>query len=287
MLLQTLVTGILVGSVYALIAVTLTLIWGIMHLINFAHGAYLMISMYLCYAFFLWFGFDPIITLPIAVITLFLLGVLTYKALISRIINSPLLFQIIATVALNLLVVYIFFLVAEPTFRSIRVDFMAGVLRWGGICIDEGMLLGMVACILALVFLHLFLHHTKTGKGIRATTDNPKAALALGINIEKMYALSWGIGMGLVAVAGSMLSRILYVYPTVGEKFALLAFAAVVLGGAGSIYGAFWGGITIGIFSTVAGVYAAPWMKLPAIYVIFILVLLLRPQGLFGKKRER
>jgi branched-chain amino acid transport system permease protein len=138
--------------------------------------------------------------------------------------------------------------------------------------------------MLAFLFLYVFLRFTKTGKGIRATTDNPRAALALGIDIEKMYAYTWGISLALVAVAGAVLSRIIYTHPTVGDKFGLFAFVAVAFGGFGSIYGALLGGLMIGVVATITGVYTIPWLKLPAIFAIFILTLIMRPQGLLGWK---
>jgi len=284
MLAQSIVSGLLVGSVYSLIAVGLSLIWGIMELVNFAHGSFLMVAMYICYAFFFWFGLDPIFTIPVVAAILFVLGLVTYKLVIARIMKAPMLLQILATFALQFLINYTMFFVAKPTFRSVKVDFLEGCLKYRGVYIDKAMLAAFVASVLAFVFLYLFLHYTKTGKGIRATTDNPKAALALGVEIEKMYALTWGISMALVAVAGAMLSRIMYVHPTVGDKFGLIAFVAVALGGFGSIYGALLGGLLIGVVATLVGVYAAPWMKVPAIFAILVITLVVRPQGLFGRK---
>jgi branched-chain amino acid transport system permease protein len=150
--------------------------------------------------------------------------------------------------------------------------------------LDKPTLVASVICMLAFVFLNLFLRHTKVGKGIRATTDNPRAALALGVDIEKIYGHTWGIGLALVAVAGAVLCRILYTYPTVGDKFGIFAFVAVALGGFGSIYGALFGGLMIGVVETIVGVYAIPWMKLPAVFAVFMLVLVIRPQGLLGWK---
>lgn len=284
MLAQSIISGLLVGSVYSLIAVGLSLIWGIMELVNFAHGSFLMVAMYICYAFFFWFGVDPIFTIPVAAAILFVLGLLTYKLVIARIMKAPMLLQILATFALQFLINYTMFFAVKPTFRSVKIDFLDGCLKYRGVYIDKAMLAAFVASVLSFVFLYLFLHYTKTGKGIRATTDNPKAALALGVEIEKMYALTWGISLALVAVAGAMLSRIMYVHPTVGDKFGLIAFVAVALGGFGSIYGALLGGLLIGVVATLVGVYAIPWMKVPAIFAIFVIVLVVRPQGLFGRK---
>ena len=284
MLLQSVVSGLLVGSIYALIAVGLTLVWGIMELVNFAHGSYLMLSMYLCYALFLIAGFDPLVSLPIAVILLYMLGVITYRAVISRIINAPMVLQIFTTFGLQFLINYTMFFVAEPTFRTVKISFLEGVFRVGGLFLDKSMLVASLVCVLTFLFLNLFLHYTKTGKGIRATTDNPRAALALGVDIEKMYAYTWGISLALVAVAGAVLCRMLYTYPTVGDKFGIFAFVAVALGGFGSIYGALLGGLMIGLVETVVGVYAIPWMKLPAVFAVFVLTLVLRPRGLLGWK---
>lgn len=284
MLLQSIISGLLVGVVYSLIAVGLTLIWGITEIVNFAHGSFLMLSMYICYLLYSWLGLDPIFSMPAAIIILFLLGVVTHKTIITRIMDAPMVFQIFTTFGLALFINYTVFFIATPTFRSIKVNFLSESLKLRGLYLDKGMLMAAVMCMLSFLFLHMFLHHTKIGKGIRATTDNPKAALALGVDIEKMYAYTWGIGLGLVAVAGAMLSRILYVHPTVGDRFGILAFVAVALGGFGSIYGALLGGLIIGVVATMTGVYTIPWLKWPAVFAIFILVLLYRPQGLLGRK---
>ena len=259
MLVQVIASGLLVGSVYALIAVGLTLIWGIMELVNFAHGSYLMVSMYICYVLHVLVGFDPLLSMPIAAGILFFMGVLTYRTIIVRIMNAPMLFQIFTTFGLQFIINYTMFL-------------------------DNAMMVAAVVSLLSFLFLYAFLQFTKTGKGIRATTDNPRAALALGIDIEKMYAYTWGISLALVGVAGAILSRIIYTHPTVGDKFGLFAFVAVAFGGFGSIFGALLGGLMIGVVETVTGVYAIPWLKLPSVFGIFIITLIVRPQGLLGWK---
>ena len=284
MLLQSIISGLLVGMIYALIAVGLSLIWGIMELVNFAHGSYMMLAMYFCYAMSIVAGFDPLLSMPMAAVLLYFLGVITYKAIISRIMNASMLFQIFTTFGLQFLINYIMFFIAKPTFRTVKISFLDGTIRIGELFLDKPMLVASVICILAFLFLNLFLRHTKVGRGIRATTDNPRAALALGVDIEKMYAYTWGISLALVAVAGAVLCRLLYTYPTVGDKFGLFAFVAVALGGFGSIYGALFGGLMIGVVETVVGVYAIPWMKLPAVFAVFILTLIIKPQGLFGWK---
>ncbi len=284
MFLQSIASGLLVGSVYALIAVGLTLIWGIMELVNFAHGSFLMLSMYICFVFHILLGFDPLVSMPIAAAILFFLGILTYRTVIVRIMDAPMLFQIFTTFALQFIINYTMFLIAKPTFRTVNVNFLDGVLIIRGIFLDHAMLVAAVVSVLSFLFLYVFLHFTKTGKGIRATTDNPKAALALGIDIEKMYAYTWGVSLALVGVAGAILSRIIYTHPTVGDKFGLFAFVAVAFGGFGSIYGALLGGLMIGVVETITGVYAIPWLKLPAVFGIFILILIVRPQGLLGWK---
>ena len=284
MLLQSIASGLLVGSVYAIIAVGLTLIWGIMEVVNFAHGSYLMLSMYICYVLHVLLGFDPLLSMPIAMAILFFMGIGTYKTIIFRIMNAPMLFQIFTTFALQFIINYTTFFIAKPTFRTVKVTFLDGVLKVKGIFLDNAMIVAAVACMLSFLFLYAFLRFTKTGKGIRATTDNPRAALALGIDIEKMYAYTWGISLALVAVAGAVLSRIIYTHPTVGDKFGLFAFVAVAFGGFGSIYGALLGGLMIGVVATITGVYAIPWLKLPAVFAIFILTLIMRPQGLLGWK---
>ena len=284
MLVQSIASGLLVGSVYALIAVGLTLIWGIMEIVNFAHGSYLMLSMYICYVLHVLVGFDPLLSMPITTVILFFMGIATYKTIIVRIMNAPMLFQIFTTFALQFIINYTAFLIAKPTFRTVKITFLDGVLKVKGIFLDNAMLVSAVVSVLSFLFLYLFLQFTKTGKGIRATTDNPRAALALGIDIEKMYAYTWGVSLALVGIAGAVLSRIIYTHPTVGDKFGLFAFVAVAFGGFGSIYGALLGGLMIGVVETITGVYTIPWLKLPAVFGIFMLTLIVRPQGILGWK---
>jgi branched-chain amino acid transport system permease protein len=284
MLLQTLASGLLLGSVYALIAVGLTLIWGIMELVNFAHGSYMMLAMYICYGVWLLLGFDPLVTMPFAAVVLFFMGILTYRAIISRIMSAPMLLQIFVTFGIQFFINYTMFMIVSPTYRTIKIKYFSGATEISGVFLDNAMIVASVVCLLGFLFLHFFLQHTKIGKGIRATTDNPRAALGLGIDIEKMYAYTWGISLALVAVAGAVLSRIIYTHPIVGDKFGLFAFVCVALGGFGSVYGALFGGLIVGVVVTFVGVYGLPWLKLPTLFGIFILTLIVRPQGLLGWK---
>jgi branched-chain amino acid transport system permease protein len=281
---QVVVSGLLVGFVYALIAVGLTLIWGIMELVNFAHGSYLMLAMYICYVIWALLGLDPLLSMPVAAVALFFVGILTYHTVIRRIMQAPMLLQIFATFGLQFLINYLVFLIATPTYRTINPKFWEGSTEIAGVFVDDAMVVAAVICLLAFFFLWLFLKHSKIGKGIRATTDNPRAALALGIDIEKMYAYTWGLSLALVAVAGAVLSRFMYTHPLVGDRFGLFAFICVALGGFGSIYGALFGGLLVGLFSTAVGVYALPWLKLPLLFGMFVLILLIRPHGLLGWK---
>ncbi len=157
MFLQSIASGLLVGSVYALIAVGLTLIWGIMELVNFAHGSFLMLSMYICFVFHILLGFDPLVSMPIAAAILFFLGILTYRTVIVRIMDAPMLFQIFTTFALQFIINYTMFLIAKPTFRTVNVNFLDGVLIIRGIFLDHAMLVAAVVSVLSFLFLYVFL----------------------------------------------------------------------------------------------------------------------------------
>ena len=281
--LQSVVSGLMFGGVIALVAVGVSLIWGIMDLINFAYGEYLMWSMYL--TFFLWagLGLEPILAVPIDAVVLFAAGVVTYRLVIRAVLRGPVFAQMLSTFGLLVLLRYAAWLLFRPDDRQTQSVLARSVLSVGGLRVSGGELVAFAGSLLATSVLFAFLKYTKTGKALRALAQDPEAALALGIEADRLYALAWGISTAAAGVAGGLVSSFLYVNPLVGDVFLLPAFAAVALGGFGNVYGAVAGGLVIGVVNVTGGTLTMPKVKLALVYLVFVGVLFMRPKGLWGR----
>ena len=281
--LQSVVSGLMFGGVIGLVAVGVSLIWGIMDLINFAYGEYLMWSMYL--TFFLWagLGIEPILTVPITAVVLFGAGVLTYRSVIRPVLRGPIFAQILSTFGLLVLLRYTAWLVFRPDDRQAQSVLATSVVVLGGLRVSGGELVAFAGSLVATTALFAFLAYTKTGKALRALAQDREAALALGIEPDRLYALAWGLSTAAAGVAGALVSSFMYVNPLVGDVFLLPAFAAVALGGFGNVYGAVAGGLVIGVVNVTGGTLTMPKVKLALVYLVFVGVLFMRPKGLWGR----
>lgn len=281
---QSVVSGLLAGCVYALIAVGLSLIFGVMDIVNFAHGEYLMLAMY--GAFFLWqfFRLDPVVALPLLAVALGLAGALTYQLIIKRVYEAPMLAQVFATFGLSVFLQALAQFLWTPNYRSIQKPLLEGSVRLGpDIYAGRPELTAAVVCVAAFLALYWFLQRTETGVALRATSEDKQTAFLMGIDGDRMFALGWAIGLACVGVAGAMLASFYYVFPTVGGSFGLLAYVAVALGGFGNILGSFLGGAIIGVVEALTGQYVAPAFKYVGVFVVYLLVVTFRPQGLVGR----
>lgn len=285
---QVLVSGLLIGGIYALISMGLNLILGVVRIINFAHGEFLMIAMYLCFVFYSTFGMDPYLSAPIVTILLFLFGVLIQRVMIQPILSRHATVKIFATLGLSIAMQNLALMIWNADFRNVQTSYQTEVIRLGEVVISVPRLIAFITAVAITISLFWFLKHTRTGKAIRAVAMGRTAAALMGINVKRIYLLAFGIGSALVGLAGSFLMPIFYVFPTVGTLFSLTAFVVVVLGGMGSMSGAFLGGLLIGLVEAFAGVLISPELKEAVYFAIFILVLLFRPSGLFslGKGSE-
>jgi branched-chain amino acid transport system permease protein len=281
--LQSVVSGLMFGGVIALVAVGVSLIWGVMDLINFAYGEYLMLSMYL--TFFLWatFGLDPLLTIPIAAVVMFGGGILTYRVVIRAVLRGPIFGQMLSTFGLLVLLRYVAWLLFRPDDRQTQSVLANTVLTVAGLRVSGGELVAFAGCLVATSLLFAFLKYAKTGKALRALAQDREAAEALGIEADRLYALAWGISTAAAGVAGGLVSSFMYVNPLVGDVFLLPAFAAVALGGFGNIYGAVAGGLVIGVVNVTGGTLTMPKVKLALVYLVFVAVLFMRPKGLWGR----
>ena len=282
-ILQAIVGGLLIGLIYALIAAGLSLIFGLMEIVNFAHGEHLMLSMFS--SFWLWslLGLDPVVSLPFTVLLMALCGVLTHYLLIRFILKAKMLIQICATFGLSIFLRSLAQLLWTPDFRHVEEPWLEGRLEIGGLFIGQPQLFAGIVCLGAFLALYLFVPRTETGLALQATAQDREAAEILGIPSDRMFALGWAIGLGCVGVAGAMMSNYFFIFTDVGVNFALFAFVAVALGGFGSIVGCLYAGIIIGLVESLGGLLIDPSFKLLYVFAIYLAVVTLRPRGLFGR----
>ena len=280
-LIQVLINGLLLGGVYALISIGLTLIFGVVRVINFAHGEFLMLAMYLSYFSFEFLNLNPYVSLIITVPLMFLMGMLTDQLIIRPLRNAPSYMQIFATVGLSIVLLNaaLFF---TGDYHSINMPFAKRSLDVGVISISCARLVIFVSSIGVSVALFLFLKKSDIGKQIRAIAQDRMAAQLMGINLNKIYMVTFGIGTALVAVAGGLIMPVYYVFPSVGVYFVLTAFVVVVLGGMGNMVGALIAGMIIGLTDALSGYYIDPSLKEATYFIIFLFVLFVKPSGLMG-----
>ncbi len=282
-ILQAIVAGLMMGMIYALIAAGLSLIFGLMEIVNFAHGEHLMLSMFS--SFWLWqlFGLDPLYSVPVTILLMALCGVITHYFLIRYILRAKMLIQICATFGLSIFMRSVAQFLWTPDYRSVENPLLEGRLELGAIFIGQPQLYASLVCLVAFIGLYLFVSKTRTGLALQATAQDRHAAEVMGIPSNKMYAIGWAIGLGCVAVAGAMMSNYFFIFTDVGIYFALFAFVAVALGGFGSIIGCLYAGVIIGLVESLGGLLIDPSFKLLYVFVIYLLVVVCRPQGLFGR----
>lgn len=283
MLAQLIVTGVLVGSVYSLVAVGLTLIWGLMDIINFAHGDFMMMSMYVVFWLYALLRWDPLVSLPVAAIVTALIAILSYRLVIKRVVNAPGLMALLATFGLSLFIRNLAQFLWSPNYRFVGESILSGK-RFIVFDVIVGLpqLVAAIGSIVMTFAVALFIKKTKFGKAIQATAQSKDVAELMGIDTEKVYMFTFALSGICVGVAGTLLSGIFPVYPESGAMYGLLAFVIVALGGFGNIWGAFYAGIMIGLAETIGGFYLGTQFKYAIAFLIYLLVLQFRPKGLFG-----
>ncbi|MFZ6642981.1 branched-chain amino acid ABC transporter permease [Undibacterium sp. TC4M20W] len=283
-IIQTLASGILIGLIYALVAIGLTLIFGVMDVVNFSHGEFLMFGMYSSFWMYSLFALDPIFTLPLTALFLFALGTMLYKLIIKKITNAPMLSQIFTTFGLMMLFRGLAQFFWKPDFRTVDHSVVSGAVQVFGIQVGMPQVTAGVGAILVTMGIYLFLTKTRAGAALEATAADKEAAQLMGIDSQKMFAMAWGIGAACAGVAGALLSTFFPIFPEVGANFILIAFVVVNLGGFGSVIGALFAGIIVGVIEVMGGFLIGPQYKLALVLALFLAVLMFRPQGLMGKQ---
>ena len=281
-LLQQLADAILIGLMYSLVAIGLTLIWGVMNIVNFAHGEFLMLGMFGSFWLFTLCRIDPIFSIPICFVGMFIMGTLIYRFIVSKVMKGPMLAQLVVTFGLSIFISNLAVYFWTPDFRLLPATILHGTWHVGGINLSVPKVAASIGSVIASVCVLLFLKRTKTGKAILATEMDRDAALLMGINTERINSLSFGVGTALVGVAGAFLSTYYYIYPQVGGLFGLIAFCVVALGGFGSIEGAFIAGILVGLAQTLGGFFFDPSYKYAIVFLIYLITIWIRPKGLLG-----
>jgi len=281
---QLIINGLLLGGIYALLSVGLTLIFGVLEIVNFAHGEFLMISMYVTFMLFSVFGIDPYLSLIIIIPAFFLFGFAVEKILIKPILNDPPLNQIFATIGLGLIFSNLALFIFKADYRTVKTSYSNANLIFGNYFISVPRLIAFAIAIALIAAILIYLKKTFTGKAIRALAQQRKAAMLMGINVHTTYAIAFGIGIAAVGAAGAVLMPLFFVFPTVGSLFSLIAFVVVILGGYNSLLGSLVAGLIIGLIEGFSGFFISPHLKEVVYFVLFIFILIFRPTGLFGKR---
>ncbi len=280
--LQLLTNGITLGAIYVMLSIGITLIFGVMGIVDFAQGEALMLGMYATYGLHKIAHLDPFLCIPLVVPLAFLYGYLVQRGLISPILKKPELCQVFTTLGLSIILQNLVLMLWKADYRSIHTSYADIIITIGPILLDMPHLAALGISLLLTSLLFIFLKWTNWGKAIRAVSQNLKAASLMGINTRQVYLLTFALGIVCLSIASSTLITIYPTYPTVGAHFVLIMFVVISLGGLGSMPGVLVGGLLVGIIESFAGWVISPDLKEVVYFVIFILILTFRPSGIFG-----
>ena len=286
-IIQSLASGLLMGLLYGLIAVGLALIFGLMDVVNFAHGEFLMIAMYVTFFLFAFFAIDPLLSAPLVAAALFVFGAVVYLLVVRFAVRAKAnagMVQIFSTFGLAIVMRGLAQFFFTPDYRSVTHSWL------GGKTISIARHLPAGAAIVRRAGsdrgvrrdLYFFINRTDFGRALEATREDAGAVALVGIDKNRVFALGWGLGAALVGLAGAIMAMFFYIYPDVGASFALIAYVTVALGGFGSVFGAFAGGIIVGLVEASTALILPPSLKSVGIYAVYLLVVFIRPRGLFG-----
>ena len=278
------INGLLLGGIYTLVASGLTLIYGVLHIINFAHGSMLMLAMFGVFYLLTLLGIDPYLSIFIMVPAMFVFGYLLYKGLIGRLSSGKDENILLVTLGLSILIENLALMFFKGDSRTILVSYSDTMVEVGPAFVPLPKLISFAVAMALCAALGVFMQRTDTGRAIRAVAKERVGARLVGIDVDRIFAISYGIGLATLGAAASLMMPIFYVSPAVGHVFVLVAFTVVVLGGMGSFLGAVIGGLIIGLTESFGGLFLGESMGQIGISLIFILILLFRPSGLFGAK---
>ena len=279
------INGILMGGIYTLVASGLTLIYGVLHIINFAHGSLLMVAMFGVFYLVTKLGVDPYLSLIVTMPAMFALGYVMYRYLIGKLSYGKDENILLITLGLSIVIENLALMFFTGDSRTISMSYSDKMFEVGPLLVGLPKVISFVAAMIMCALLGIFMSRTDTGRAIRAVAKERMGARLVGIDVDKIFAISFGLGMATLGAAASLLMTIFYVSPTTGHVFVMVAFTVVVLGGMGSFLGAVVGGLIVGLTESFGGLYLGESLGQIGISLIFILILLFRPSGLFGDKR--
>ena len=279
---QAVINGLLIGGIYALVSIGVTLIFGVIKIVNFAQGEFVMIGMYISFFLATQFGIDPIVSLIVSMPVLFVVGVLIQHFLIRRVLGLNDLPQIFLTFALSLLILNLALMLFTANYRTVHTWYSDEALHLGGLYIPVAKLIAFVLAMVLSGLLWVFLHATDLGKAMRAAAQKPEVAMLMGINPNRVFCVALGIALALAGAAGSLLMPFYPAYPMVGQVFVLMAFVAVVLGTLGNVVGALIASLMMGVAESLGIQFVGADSGLIVVFMMLLLTLAVRPSGLAG-----
>lgn len=282
-IINALVSGLLTGLVYGLSALGLSVIFGVIRIVNFAHGELMVLGMFMALMLFRWFGLDPLMAVPIGAALLFVVGYALQHFVVRRVSYLPDHMQFLLLAGIAIMLVSGCLVIFGPDAQGVQLDYALDSFAIGNLIIDKVRLYAAVAAVIVASLLLAFFKYSSTGRAIRACADNYLGAKVVGLNVDRLYALTFGIGAACIGAAGCIILLLVQVHPYLAPAYTLLAFVVVIVGGMGSLFGALLGGILIGVSEEMASVVLQPSLKTAFSFALLIIVLLLRPQGLLGR----
>jgi len=280
---QFLVDGLLLGGMYAAVAIGFALVWGVMNIVNLSHGALVMLGAYVTFWLFQLLGLDPFLSIPISMAALFLIGYVLQRLIINRVVAGPILLTFLLTFGLSLVIADLVLHAFSADNRSVSVPYAAAGWRLGDVVIPFGRAAALLVACLLVVLLAAFLDRSRPGQAILATGMDPVAARLVGINVPRTYALTFAIGAALAGAAGALFSVIYPISPDLGDALTLRAFVVVILGGLGNLYGPLLGGLVFGLAEVFGAVLFGAGYEDAIAFGLLVIVLVLRPRGLVGR----
>ena len=277
---QVIISGLLAGAIYSMVAMGLALIFGVMRVINIAHGTFLMLGAYTTFWWSQLLGINPYLSLLASMPLMFLLGVLLQRTLVTRVVNAPELSSLLLTFGISIALVNLAQLAFTSDLRS--VEYLTGAWLVGPIALSKSRVISFAFAVAITLFAFWFLQKTKLGKAIRATSQSSEVALVCGINVQRIHLYSFGIASALAAAGGSLVAVMIAIQPEMGQVYTFKSFLVIVLGGAGNLPGALLGGMLLGLVEQLASLFLTTQLSEAVAYVLLVLVLLLRPAGLLG-----
>lgn len=283
LLAQILVNGVLLGGLYAVMALGLALVWGVLNIVNLAHGAFIMLGAYASWYLYTWLHIDPFLGLPITALLLFALGYALQRGVLNLIVRAPMFNTLLITFGLEVVLTYLAQLVFSADFRTINPPYAGSNLQWGPVVFPLVRLAAFGVAFVLTIGMWLFLLHTRLGRAIRATAQNLVAARLYGVEPRHLYAMTFGLGLALAGAAGGLYGTVSQINPYIGASLTAKSFAIAIIGGLDNPLGVLVGGLFLGIVESLTTLYIGPTFADVASFGILVLVLIFRPSGLLGK----